>query len=165
MSFKFGKGSEREMIGVDAGLCRVTRRALQLSVVDFSVNDGLRTIDEQRNLVKRGASWTMKSRHIVGKAVDLVPYVNGKLRWEWPLCFEIAKAMLKASIEQSINVTWGGIWDSNLHDICYRRKGKSLIDLLEAEQDRYVQEFRANRHYQGKKVRSPNLDGPHFQIK
>jgi peptidoglycan L-alanyl-D-glutamate endopeptidase CwlK len=165
MSFRFGTKSEKEMIGVDAGLIRVVRRALQMSSVDFSVHDGLRTIEEQRALVKRGASWTMKSRHLEGKAVDLVPYVNGKLRWEWPLCFEIAKAMLKASHEHNVDITWGGVWDSTLHDILHRRKGESIIDLFQKEQDRYVKEFRAARRAAGKKVRSPHLDGPHFQIR
>jgi hypothetical protein len=165
MSFKFGKGSEKEMIGVDEDLIRVTRRALQLSVVDFSVHDGLRTEDEQRNLVKRSASWTMKSRHLVGKAVDLVPYVNGKMRWEWPLCFEIAMAMLQASVEQDLSVIWGGIWNNDLHGLSHKRKdNQTIVQMLHTEQDLYVQQFRTSRKEAGKKVRSPNLDGPHFQI-
>lgn len=163
MSFAFGKKSEDEMVGVDAGLIRVTRRALQLTTVDFGVHDGMRTEDEQRALVKRGASWTMNSKHLVGKAVDLVPYINGKLRWEWGPCFEIAKAMLKASIEHNVYIVWGGIWDSSFHNIAHRRKGEPIIDLLEKEQDRYVQVFRERKRQMGKPVRSPNLDGPHFQ--
>src|SRR5690349_9518194 len=76
----------------------------------FAVHDGKRTPEEQRILVQSGASQTMKSRHLTGHAVDLVPVINGKLRWEWPPIYQIARAMKQAALELSVPIRWGGCW-------------------------------------------------------
>lgn len=73
--FTLGASSERELVGVDAGLVRVVRRALGITACDFAVHDGIRTIEEQKRYVAQGVSKTMKSKHLEGKAVDLVPVV------------------------------------------------------------------------------------------
>ena len=89
--FKLGKRSKRELEGVHPDLVRVVKTAIKLSDIDFTVTDGLRTISEQAELVKRGASKTMRSNHLkqletgYGHAVDLVGLLNGKARWEWPV--------------------------------------------------------------------------------
>jgi peptidoglycan L-alanyl-D-glutamate endopeptidase CwlK len=46
------------------------------------VFEGIRTVKRQKKLVREGRSWTMKSKHITGNAVDLVPWINGKYTWE-----------------------------------------------------------------------------------
>ena len=44
------------------------------------------------------------SRHIAGHAVDLIPYINGKLRWEWnPIC-RIDDAVRLVAKEQVIPI-------------------------------------------------------------
>ena len=58
----------------------------------------------------------MNSRHITGHAVDLVPYLNGKLRWEWTLIYPIAEAMRTSGKELGIPQRWGGCWDLILTD-------------------------------------------------
>jgi len=69
-SFKFGEKSLIELKGVHPELFAVVNRALELTVQDFAVHDGLRTLDEQKKLVASGASQTMDSRHLTGHAVD-----------------------------------------------------------------------------------------------
>src|SRR5690242_14776910 len=116
MTFQFGERSQAELVGVHEDLVRVVKRALELTTVDFVVHDGKRTQEEQRILVQSGASQTMKSRHLTGHAVDLVPVLNGKLRWEWPPIYQIARAMKQAAVELSVPIRWGGCW-ARLNDL------------------------------------------------
>lgn len=110
MSYKFSKRSEQRLEGVHPDLVRVVRRALDLSPVDFAVVEGVRTMARQKALVEAGASWTMKSRHLTGHAVDLAPVIGGVVRWDWPPFYRIADAMKSAAIELHIPLDWGGDW-------------------------------------------------------
>jgi len=71
VSFKLSKRSLDKMEGVDSNLVDVTKRAIELTKVDFGVIYGMRTEEEQAKLVAAGKSQTMKSNHLVGRAVDL----------------------------------------------------------------------------------------------
>jgi peptidoglycan L-alanyl-D-glutamate endopeptidase CwlK len=108
--FSFGARSKRNLTGVNADLVRVATRALELSPIDFTVTEGLRTVTRQRALVKSGASKTMNSRHITGHAIDVAPWVGGTIRWDWPLFIPIATAFQQAAEELKINIRWGGTW-------------------------------------------------------
>lgn len=110
MSFTFSRRSENNLLGVHPELVKVVRRALELSKVDFSVIEGVRTIERQRQLFDAGASWTMNSRHLTGHAVDLAPYIGGQIRWDWPPFDTIADAMWHAAAELGVAVVWGGNW-------------------------------------------------------
>lgn len=53
-----------------------------LDIVDFSVIEGVRSKERQRELVDAGMSKTMRSKHLpnkdgVSEAVDIFPYPNG----------------------------------------------------------------------------------------
>jgi peptidoglycan L-alanyl-D-glutamate endopeptidase CwlK len=109
--FSLGLKSEGRLVGVHPDLVRVVRRALELSEVDFTVLEGLRTLERQKELVAAGASWTMKSRHLTGHAVDLAALLGGQVRWDWPLYHKIAAAMKAAAKELGIPLEWGGDWD------------------------------------------------------
>lgn len=150
--FILGERSRKELIGVHPDLVLVAHRALKYSTIDFSVHDGIRSVEEQKVLVSVGASRTLKSRHIEGCAVDLVPYVNGKLRWEWPLIYQIALAVRRASIELEIPIRWGGIWDRNrMNEFPNTIKG-----LTQA-----ITDYAARQLLKGRKA---FLDGPHFEL-
>jgi peptidoglycan L-alanyl-D-glutamate endopeptidase CwlK len=114
--FVLGKKSLEELEGVHSDLVVVVHRAIELTVQDFSVHDGIRTFEEQKKLVESGASQTLDSRHITGHAVDLVPYINGKLRWEWNPIYRIADAVRMAAKELNIPLRWGGAWDVSFTD-------------------------------------------------
>lgn len=80
------------MEGIHPDLRRVADLALKLSVYDFTITDGLRTIEEQREYVARGVSWTMNSRHLTGHAIDYAVIMYGKCRWEFPVMQAVAAA-------------------------------------------------------------------------
>lgn len=118
MPFVLGQKSLAKLAGVHPDLVRVVKRAIALSPVDFRVNEGLRTVERQRQLVAAGASKTMKSRHITGHAVDLVAVMDldhdGVLETEemfsWPLYPKIAAAVKEAAKQENVPIEWGGDW-------------------------------------------------------
>ena len=84
--FKLSQRSLDRLQGVDDRMVSVVKMAITLSKVDFGVVQGLRTLDMQKELVAKGASQTMKSKHLDGLAVDLMAYVSGRACWEiWAL--------------------------------------------------------------------------------
>lgn len=112
MMFRFSQRSYNNLVGVRPELVAVATRALALSSVDFGVSEGLRTIERQRQLVASGASQTLRSRHLTGHAIDLMAYVDGGIRWDWPLYEQLAKAMKQAAAELRVPLEWGGDWTS-----------------------------------------------------
>lgn len=112
MNYKLGLRSLYRLRGVHADLVRVVQRAIELTPVDFTVLEGLRSQDRQVELVAKGASRTMRSRHITGHAVDLGALVDGSVRWDWPLYYKIADAMKTAALELNIPIEWGGDWET-----------------------------------------------------
>ena len=55
-------------------------------------------------------STTMRSRHLTGHAVDIAPYVNGEVRWDWPLYEELAPVIKNTAADLGIPIEWGGDW-------------------------------------------------------
>lgn len=106
----FGSISESNIKGIHPDLEKVLREAIKETPVDFRVIDGLRTLAEQKVLVAKGASKTLRSRHLSGKAVDVMAIVNGKGRWEIPLYHRIAGHVLDVADKLDVDLTWGGSW-------------------------------------------------------
>lgn len=104
--------AERNLKGVHPDLVRVVRRAARDTAVDFTVTEGLRSVQRQRMLVARGASQTMRSRHLTGHAIDLAAMVGGEVRWDWPLYHRLAAAMKGAAQAEGVPLEWGGDWRS-----------------------------------------------------
>lgn len=110
-NFKFGKRSLDNLRGVHPDLVKVANRALELSPIDFTITEGLRTVARQKELVAKGLSKTMNSRHITGHAVDFVPL---PVDWNNVEPFiTVAKCFLQASKELGIPIRWGGDWNMN----------------------------------------------------
>ena len=101
--------------GVHPDLVKVVERAIQISTVDFTVLEGVRSPERQRALVDAGSSQTLNSRHIPGpdgyaKAVDLGAWVDDQVDWSWPLYHKIAAAMKEAARQVKVPIEWGGDW-------------------------------------------------------
>ena len=116
-TYSFGKRSKSELVGVHPDIVRVVQRAIELSTQNFMVLDGLRTKKEQRKLVARGVSRTMRSYHLYGLAVDLVAIdSSGKPSWNAKLYPAIAVAVKQAMRELDLDILdngydlWG--WDN-----------------------------------------------------
>lgn len=110
MSYVLSKKSLDRLSGVHHDLVEVVKRAIEITEVDFTVLEGVRSKTRQEQLVKAGASQTMRSRHLTGHAVDLGAYVAGQVRWDWPLYYKIADAVKKAAAELNVPIEWGGDW-------------------------------------------------------
>ncbi|WP_295531502.1 M15 family metallopeptidase [uncultured Pseudacidovorax sp.] len=147
-NFKLGKNSLNELQGVHPDLVAIVQRAIVLTAQDFGVHDGLRTLEEQKKLIATGASQTLDSRHLTGHAVDLVPYFNGKLRWEWPPIYVIADAVRTAARELNTPLRWGGAWD-----VDFTASNDSPEDL--------VADYVSRRRAAGQRA---FIDGPHYEL-
>ncbi len=76
--YKFSPSSLSKLEGVHPLLVSVVTEAMALQVMDFSVQEGVRTLSRQKQLVAEGKSRTMLSKHLIqadgyGHAVDLYP--------------------------------------------------------------------------------------------
>lgn len=140
--FVLSERSLKNLVGVKDDLVRVVKHAIEISDTDFTVIEGARTRARQAELVKKGASKTMNSKHLTGHAVDIAPIVNGKISWDFEHYYALANAMAKAATELGVKVRWGGAWTTIT--------GKSGTP-----QD-WVKAYRAG----GGKF----LDGPHFEL-
>jgi peptidoglycan L-alanyl-D-glutamate endopeptidase CwlK len=107
MPCRLGTRSLQSLSGVHPDLVAVVKRAIELTEQDFSVIEGIRNIDRQRQLFKSGASTTMNSRHLTGHAVDIAPY---PLSWDWEYFYPIEDAMKQAASELDVDLEWGGDW-------------------------------------------------------
>lgn len=147
MAYQLSKKSLGKLEGVHDDLVRVVKRAIEITQVDFTVLEGVRSKARQAQLVASGASKTMDGRHLTGHAVDLAAYVAGSPRWDWPLYYKLAEAVQQAAKELNVQIVWGGVWDRVLNQI------GDPADEVAA----YVQ----RRRDLGKKA---FIDGPHFEL-
>lgn len=108
--YQLGPRSKMRLNGVHPDLVKVVERAIEITPVDFTVLEGLRSPDRQKELVAAGASQSLNSRHITGHAVDLGAWVDDQVDWSWPLYYKIARAMREAAKELKIDIEWGGDW-------------------------------------------------------
>lgn len=138
MSYKFSKRSTDNLCNVHPHLVQIAFKALDITERDFIVTEGVRTLERQAELVDSGKSQTMKSRHLTGHAIDVVPY---PVSWEWEDFYPVADAFIKASRELDIPLRWGGNW--NVHDL---RKWNGTSKLLH------------------QKYRGSFPDAPHFEL-
>lgn len=108
--FKLSQKSKDKLQGVHPDLVKIVLRAIEITEVDFGISEGLRTKERQEELYKAGKSKTLKSRHLIGQAVDVVAYVNGQVSWELKYYQKISEAFHKAALELNLKITWGGSW-------------------------------------------------------
>jgi len=150
MAFKLSQRSLGRLDGVKPKLHSVVCHAITVTNVDFGVICGLRDKKTQEDLVARGASQTMKSKHLTGDAVDLMAYLpGGRASWELNLYDDIADAMKEAAVREGVKIKWGAAWSvGDLRDWegTAEEAMNSYIDL---------------RRSQG---RRPFIDGPHFEL-
>lgn len=108
MTFSLSQRSENNLKGVDPNLVAVVRKAITLTPVDFVVIEGLRSLERQKELFAKGASKTLKSNHLIGRAVDVAALVDGKITWEEKYYRQISTAFKQAAKDLGISIRWGG---------------------------------------------------------
>jgi len=149
MSFQLSSRSLSKLEGVNPALVEVVKDAIRLTKVDFGVTYGLRTLEEQKRLVAEGRSQTMKSKHLEGRAVDLVAYFGSDISWELNVYDDICDAMAEAARNQGVAVKWGAAWSEG--DI------REYAGTAEEAMNAYID----LRRSQG---RRPFIDAPHFEM-
>ena len=149
MGFTLSQRSLDRLEGVNEDMVRVVKKAINLTKIDFGVICGMRTIEEQEALVAKGASQTMKSKHLDGLAVDLMAYVGGRASWELNLYDDIADAMKDAAKQEDVAIRWGAAWHINDLRTCNMTMEAAMNDYIDT------------RRREGKR---PFIDGPHFEL-
>ena len=149
MGFSLSSRSLKKLKGVDDTLVEVVKEAINLTKVDFGVTFGMRTLEEQQKLYDSGRSQTMKSKHLDGRAVDLVAYFGSDISWELNVYDDICDAMAEAARRHTLAVKWGAAWSEG--DI------RIYTGTAEDAMNAYVD----LRRSQG---RRPFIDAPHFEM-
>lgn len=114
MKYKFSARSRRKLQGVHPDLIRVIDRAMSFQIMDFSILEGLRSIERQKRLVSQGASKTLNSKHLLqetgyGHAIDIAPY---PIDWQDHSRFYILNGIMRAAAEiEGVSVRTGADWD------------------------------------------------------
>ena len=159
--FKLSRRSLDRLEGIDEDLQAVVKLAITLTKTDFGVVQGLRTLEQQKELVASGASQTMKSKHLEGKAFDIMAFVNGRASWELNLYDDLADAIKEAAIIVGVPICWGAAWAT-----ADREFGKGFmpypadIRKWEGTMEDAMNAYIDLRRSQG---RRPFIDGPHFE--
>lgn len=82
----------------------------KLHQINILIYETIRSEAQQRENVKKGASQTMKSYHLVGQALDFVP-VNGKGETLWN-GYEAKLIQQAIRYAKELGFEWGGDWKS-----------------------------------------------------
>lgn len=84
--------------------------ALEPDCPKFIVTEVLRTHKRQIELLAAGASRTLNSKHLIGRAVDVAMVVGTEVRWDWPLYHTFAQIVKRVAKQAGIPIIWGGDW-------------------------------------------------------
>ena len=136
MAHKFSERSEKNLQGVHPLLVRVARRALELSTCDFTVTEGLRTLETQQKYFSWGrtvvnpntgkmtiitkmdgikhVSKHQKQKSGYSEAIDLYPFFNGSVQLTHPdvprMQAAITRAFEQAAAEIGVKIEFGFNW-------------------------------------------------------
>lgn len=115
--YQFSKKSLERLnnSNVHPNIKKLMIEAIKTSPIDFSVIETVRTLEQQKINVAKGASKTMKSRHIPSsnksglcEAVDVAPY---PIDWKNINRFiELSKHIKNTAQKLNIKIQWGGDW-------------------------------------------------------
>jgi len=111
--------SEKNLAGVDEALAKVVRAVADK--YNILVIEGVRTKERQADLYAQGRTkpgkiitWTMDSKHLTGKAVDVVMLKNGTIDWNDSKSFEdLGHIMLDTAKQLGVKLRWGYDWDGD----------------------------------------------------
>lgn len=107
---KLDARSKRRLLGVHPKLIKLLQDFAAVTPIKFIVTEGIRSVDRQRELVQAGASRTMNSKHLTGRAVDLAVILDGELRWDWPLYRRLADELVRYAENQGVRIVAGANW-------------------------------------------------------
>lgn len=110
MAFVLTKADEQKLVGVNRHLVAVVRLVALRSPEPFRVIEGLRTYNRQKELFLERKTKTLKSKHLVGRAVDIAPIVRGSVSWEWPSFTPLVDLARQAAKDLNTEMVFGYDW-------------------------------------------------------
>ena len=109
----------KKLTAAHPDLLKVVIESAKATSIPFMVMEVKRDPIQQAENIKKGVSWTMRSRHLPSKdglsrAADLVPIdEKGKPIWAWPVYYKLAVIIKAAAKQVKIPIEWGGDWKKN----------------------------------------------------
>ncbi|MDL2290390.1 M15 family metallopeptidase [Paludibacteraceae bacterium OttesenSCG-928-F17] len=125
--YRLGSRSIKSLQGVHPEMVRLMTEAIKHSPVDFTITEGVRTMERQQELYSQGRTKpgnivtnvdgvNKKSNHQVkadglGGAVDLYPYISGHVQVnDVENLIKIGNHIKATAFKMGIKVSWGGDW-------------------------------------------------------
>lgn len=108
--FKYTKRDLARLKQAHPDLQKVFFRVEKITNVPLQVLEVKRSLEQQKIEVAEGSSTTLRSRHLTGHAVDVVPLINGKPSFAWPAYYPLAAIIKRAAKEVNVPIEWGGDW-------------------------------------------------------
>lgn len=136
--FRLGARSMERLAGVHPDLMAVVQYAIRVTPVDFGIprTGGVRTMEQQRELLATGKSKTLNSRHLTGHAVDIYAIAGGKASWDHDLIREVHRAFEEAWAALSVPLRWGGDF-TDFQDLVHHELPRALYgDSMESLSER-----------------------------
>ena len=138
-SWKWSERSKRRLSRAHPDMQRLFEWLLPRSPYDLAIVETTRSVEKQRENIKKGVSKTMNSRHLERPAMAtdfvIIHPVTGDLEWNnTDMYLEVLNIMKRGADEMGISVTSGGLdwnWDwyhIELHRDVYPRQPSVLDD-------------------------------------
>lgn len=113
--YSLSNRSKSRLDGVHPDLVRVVERAIDITPLDFGVNEGLRSLSTQKKYVNEGKSQTLNSMHLrqesgYSHAVDFAVYLGSDITWDIKYYRKVIQAFFTAAIEEGVQIRAGGLW-------------------------------------------------------
>lgn len=111
---RFSRRSKEKLETCHPDIQKVMKEVIKY--VDFTVLEGVRTLEQQAEYVRTGKSKTMNSKHLqqsdgYSHAIDIAPYpIDWKDRDRFIL---LAGFVLGIASQMGVKLRWGGDWDSD----------------------------------------------------
>ena len=117
--YRLGNTSRERLETCDPRLQLVIRGALATGLIDMSVTEGVRSEQKQNEYYAAGKSrlkWPRGKHNVTSPdqkstAVDVAPYVNGKLSYDQRHCCFMAGIIMGVAQSIGFKIRWGGNWD------------------------------------------------------
>ena len=163
--------SRRELRGVHPDMIALVTRARELCEIPFQIEDGIRTLAEQKEYVRRGVSKTLRSRHLTGHAVDIKPLPPGdpnpyddSTKEQVRELTLVDKAFQKASRELGVPYEWGWRewgWDAWHFQLPWKEypTGATGSKIVPHKRERFAEVMAFTFEFEGGYVNDPRDPG------
>lgn len=116
-TYSFGSSSMARLGTCDPRLQVVMKAAIAQGIMDMTVTEGHRDQETQDRYFREGKSRVQfphgKHNSYPAKAVDVAPFVGGKLSYDQRHCCHMAGVILGIAASLGVGIRWGGNWDQD----------------------------------------------------